>query len=96
MMKRATDLIGKSIVSADNGQKVGNVADLLLDDDAHRLVGLIVKQGLLRSEHILPAEAVQTFGRDTVVCRSASDLIEGREWRRRHSVPAEEGPDQTT
>jgi uncharacterized protein YrrD len=80
MTQRATDLIGKTVVSADNGEKLGTVADLLLDEDDHQLVGLVVTHGLLKREDVLPAAAVKTFGRDAVVSHSSSDLIPGREW----------------
>jgi len=38
---------------------------------------------LMKSEHVLPSAAVQTFGRDTVVSRTAADLISAKEWRSR-------------
>lgn len=82
MSQRATDLIGKSVVTADTGEKLGTVADLLIDDAGSQLIGLVVKHGF-RQEDVLPAAAVQTLGRDAVVSRSRSDMIPGREWRSR-------------
>lgn len=82
MAQRATDLIGKPVVSADGGEKLGTVADLLLDDQANHLVGLVVKRGMLHGEDVLPAAAVQTLGRDAIVSRS-NELIPAKEWRLR-------------
>jgi uncharacterized protein YrrD len=85
MTQRATQLIGKAVVSADNGEKLGTVSDLLLDQQG-QLVGLVVRQGLLKTEQVLPSDAVQTLGRDAVVSRSGADLISAREWRERHGA----------
>lgn len=93
MIQRATELIGKTVVSADNGEKLGSVGDLLLDDADHRLVGLVIKHGVLRAEQVLPAAAVQTYGRDALVARSGSDLIDRKTWRARQGQPAAEIPD---
>ena len=82
MAQRVSDLIGKSVVSADTGERLGTVSDILLDESDHRLVGLIVQRGLMKSEHVLPSAAVQTYGRDAVVSRNAQDLITAKEWQR--------------
>ena len=42
----------------------------------------VVQRGLMKSEHVLPSAAVQTYGRDTVVSRTAQDLITAKEWQR--------------
>jgi sporulation protein YlmC with PRC-barrel domain len=80
-VQRATELVGKAIVSADNGERLGTVADILLDEKENRIVGLIVRSGWLAKERVLPFSAVQTLGRDAVVARSAGDLIGQKEWR---------------
>ena len=93
-MHRAKDLIGKSVVSADNGEKLGTVADLLLDDSGHQLLGLVVRHGWLKGEQVLPASAVQTLGRDAVVSRSSTDLVAARDWREPPAAPKRDGPDR--
>jgi len=82
MTRRATELIGKPVVSADTGQKLGTVSDLLLDEAGNRLVGLVLRHGLMKSENVLPAESVQTLGADAIVSRSGK-LIAAKEWRDR-------------
>jgi uncharacterized protein YrrD len=87
MTKRATDVIGKPVVAADSGRKLGTVEDLLLDDDTTAVRGVLVSHGFLKKSHILPAEAIQSLGRDAVVSRS-SELIDARDWDRERSEPA--------
>ena len=82
MSKRATDLIGKPIVSADGGKKLGRVGDLLLDDGGQEVLGLVVRHGMFKREDVLPASAVQSLGPDAVVSRS-NELIGPSEWRQR-------------
>ena len=92
MAQRASDLIGKAVVSADTGEKLGTVSDILLDEADHRLVGLVVQRGLMKSEHVLPSASVQTYGRDTVVSRNAQDLITAKDWQRSQVNPAPPRP----
>jgi uncharacterized protein YrrD len=87
MSTRATDIIGRPIVSADTGKKLGVVGDLLLAENGRTLVGLTVKHGAFRSEEVLPIESVQSFGSDAVVSRS-EQLIGAREWRQQEQGPA--------
>ena len=82
-MTRATDVIGKPVVSADTGKKLGTVGDLLLDESGRTLVGLVVRHGVLRSEDVLSVDQVQSLGADAVVSRS-DRLITAKEWREEH------------
>jgi uncharacterized protein YrrD len=83
MIKRTSDLMGKPVLSADTGVKLGTVADLLFDDDGGQFVGLVLKQGMLKSEQVLPAASIRTLGTDAVVSRS-SELVGAREWTDRN------------
>lgn len=90
MAQRVSDLLGKAVVSASSGERLGTVSDVLLDEADHHMVGLVVRRGLMKSEHVLPSSAVQTFGRDTVVSRTADDLVSAKEWRARPAPIAED------
>ena len=83
-MQRMRNIVGKPIVAGDTGEKIGQVEDLLLDEVDSNFVGVIVKSGGWRQrESVLPVSDIQTFGRDAVIARSASGLIDGRAWRER-------------
>ena len=86
MTKRATDVIGKPVVAADSGRKLGTVDDLLLDDETTELRGVLVSHGLLKRKDVLPAGAIQSLGRDAVVSRSG-ELVDPKNWDRERSEP---------
>jgi uncharacterized protein YrrD len=81
-MQRVSDVLGKPVVSAATGEKVGKVADVLLDPAVTRIVGLVVSGGLFSGEHVLAYEDVQTVGRDAVIARSTDGSISAKEWRK--------------
>jgi uncharacterized protein YrrD len=76
-------LIGKPIVSAETGHKLGEVADLLLDDEQGRLVGVVIGGGMFGTERVLPYGDVQTIGPDVIVARSESGVLDAKQWRER-------------
>jgi uncharacterized protein YrrD len=82
MSRRASDLIGKPVVSAVSGEQLGSVADLLLDDSGTSLLAVVVRHGWLKREDVLPASSLQTLGPDAVVARS-TELVGAQEWRTR-------------
>lgn len=94
MTKRATELIGKSVVSASTGKNLGTVSDLLLDEAGREVVGMVLRHGLMKSEDVLPAAAVQTIGPDAIVSRS-HDLIGAKEWNDRQRMGTEPPRDGT-
>ena len=87
-MRRSKEIVGTPIVSASTGRKLGTVADLLLDESRHAVVGLVVRDGWTTAERVLPYDGVQTIGPDVVIAKSADELVERRPWRER-AVPAE-------
>lgn len=86
MSTRATDVIGKTVVSAQSGRNLGTVGDLIIDETGRQLTGLVVRHGVLRREDVLPVESVQSLGTDAVVSRS-DELVTPGEWRHRHHPP---------
>jgi len=79
---RAAELIGQPVVTLDQATTAGEVRDVLIDPERSRLVGFTVRgTGLLGSPlvGILPAEGVQSIGRDAVMIATESSIIRGRE-----------------
>ena len=80
-MYRVSDMIGKSVVSTMSGEKLGTVSDVLLDGVAVRVLGLVVRHGLIAKERVLPLEDVQTVGPDALLARTDEHLMSSKEWR---------------
>ncbi len=79
-MQRVSSLIGKSIVSAANGELVGKVADVLFDPASSRTVGLVIAGGMFASERVLAYDDVQVLGRDAVVARTVDGVMDPKAW----------------
>jgi uncharacterized protein YrrD len=86
MMQRTSELIGKPIVSADRGERIGTVDDVLLDGERRRAIGLVVHGGVLAAERVLPYDQVQVLGRDAIIAASHAGIIDAESWRRRRLV----------
>jgi uncharacterized protein YrrD len=78
---RISDMIGKTVVSVSTGDRVGTVSDALLEPVGVRLMGLVVREGMLSKEHVLPLSDVQTVGHDALLIRPDEHLMDPQEWR---------------
>ena len=79
-MHRVSQIVGKTVVSAETGDRLGSVSDALIDEG--RVVALVIGGGLLAREHVLPFQDVKTLGGDTVLARTGSGMIKPAEWRK--------------
>jgi uncharacterized protein YrrD len=73
-------MIGKPIVSTDAGESGGTVEDVLLDSSHRHVVGVLLARGMLSRQRVLPFEALQTVGVDTLIAKTLSTLRDGKEW----------------
>lgn len=82
------DLKGKTILSLDSGEKLGQVDDVLVDPNALRVSGLLVNRGnvLDRDTQIITMTDIDRWGRDAVLVRDANvfkpetDVHERENW----------------
>ena len=77
---RLNDVRGKPIVSADTGEKAGHVEDLLLDSPRHHIVGVLVSDGVLSKQRVLPFDQIQTVGVDAVIVTSLRTICDPGDW----------------
>ena len=77
---RISEALGKTIVAADSGEKVGQVDDVLIDAAQHQVMGLLITEGLMSKQRIVPFSEVQTVGQDAVIVRTATTIADAREW----------------
>jgi uncharacterized protein YrrD len=82
LVYRVSDIIGKTVVSAETGNRLGSVSDALVDEGAARVVGLVLGSGVLAKEHVMPFEHVQTLGGDAVLARTDTGMLAPSEWRK--------------
>lgn len=75
-MRNSKDLIGKSVVSIDEGRLIGTVRDVYLDPTLEWLAGVhLGKEGLIsRRSLLIPREAIAVFGVDYVLAKQ-SDVV---------------------
>lgn len=79
-MRLGKDIIGKWIVTIDEGRQMGKVKDLLLDPDLAQLNGIyLAREGMFRRKTVyIPRESVVVYGVDAVLIESAESVTESR------------------
>jgi uncharacterized protein YrrD len=72
-MVRKNDIIGKEMITLQNGKKVGEIKDVIYDPKALRVKALVVKQGgLLRESKVVLMQEVHSIGEDAVIIETES------------------------
>jgi uncharacterized protein YrrD len=68
-MRTCTDIIGKPIISVDNGINLGTVKDVYFDQRLERLAGIFLRsEGLLKRKiHFVDAQNIVLLGHDAVL-----------------------------
>ena len=82
LRKQSFQITGASVINAA-GEKIGTVNNIFFDDGG-RVLGYEIKQGMLSGltgNHFLPAENIQTIGKDAVIT-NGSELTTVREFER--------------
>ena len=81
-------LKGKAILTINEGEKLGQVEDILIDRNTMQVAAIVMSQGVLlnKERKYLPAAEVATWGRDAVLVKTRSafrpetDLPERESW----------------
>ena len=74
-MRKGKSVIGKPILSFDEGMRIGEVRDVVLDADNDRVAALLAEEGgLFAGSKIVPMAEVASFGRDAVIVRSQASI----------------------
>ena len=75
-MRKGKSLIGKDILTLEDGAKLEKVNGVIVDPGGQRLVALVVDQGgLMSSTRVVPIEEVSSFGRDAVVIGGRGSIV---------------------
>lgn len=80
-MRLGKDIIGKWIVTTNEGRQLGKVKDLLLDAELSQLNGIYVaREGMIRRKTVyIPRESVVVYGVDAVLIESSESVTNSRE-----------------
>jgi uncharacterized protein YrrD len=78
---RVSEIIGKPLVSAETGDRLGRVSDALLTEGGVKAIAIVLGGGLMGKERVLPFHDIQTLGGDTVLARTESGIRDPGEWR---------------
>lgn len=75
-MYKAGELVKKSIIRVDTGNIIGSVADLLVDHDAGRIVGLLTSTGgLFREATIVEWAQVLVWVGDVILVKAGCEVL---------------------
>ena len=75
-MRKGKSIVGKDVLSLEEGVKVETVSDVVVDPDGRRMVALVVDEGgFLSSSKVVPIEQIQSFGKDAVVIGSRRSVV---------------------
>ncbi len=74
--RKGKDLVGMPIVSFAEGEKIGDVKDILFDPDQNRVVALLTSEGgFLSSARAVMWESLKTVGHDAIIVPDRSAEI---------------------
>ena len=65
-------LQSRAVVNVNQAEKLGEIADLLIDTANHRLAGFVLRGGLFRGGASVPWGDVRSIGKDAVMVDDAS------------------------
>ncbi len=90
-MLKGRDMIGKSIVSYDAGEKFDVIKDLIFDQGSNQLLGFLVQEpGWFKRAQVLQLSDVQAIGADAVIISSQEAIVHG--WLKDDKAQAEQRP----
>ncbi len=75
-MIKATELLGRHVVTTAEGTRIAKVHDLIFDYDANELAALLIDEGgWFRAAQVVPYSAVRSLGEEVVMVESDAAVI---------------------
>ncbi len=74
-MIKASEIVGRPVVVREGGRDAGKVKDLVVDQTGRRVLGFLIREGVLRGAKVAPWEGLQAIGPDSVVLSSAAGIV---------------------
>ncbi|MCG4585120.1 PRC-barrel domain-containing protein, partial [Anaerosalibacter bizertensis] len=74
-MIRYRDLIGAKVVEKKNGERIGEISDVIFKEDFQSFVGFLIKGGkILKQKKTIELERVTSFGKDAIMIDLGKNL----------------------
>jgi len=75
-VRKGKSIIGKDVLSLEDGVKLETVSDIVIDPEGRRVVAIIVTEGgFMSSSKVVPTDEVTSYGKDAVVVRSKASVV---------------------
>ena len=72
-MRKGSEIIGKSVIAFDTGEKFETVLDLIFDQNSNRILGFLVDEaGWFSTSNVIPLNSIQSIGPDALIVASSS------------------------
>jgi uncharacterized protein YrrD len=86
-VRKGKDIIGKSIIAYESGEKVARIIDLIFDQNDNRLLGFLIDEsGWFRDAKVLPLYLVKAIGVDAVIIPSRKEIAPSRNYADIHNI----------
>jgi uncharacterized protein YrrD len=74
-MRKGREVLGKRVVAADTGDRLGRVADLILDERRNHVIGFVLASRWRHNARVLPFGEVEAIGPDAVLARTRASAV---------------------
>lgn len=68
------DVLGRPIYSIQEGRRCGRICDVVIDFQAHRILGVIAEGSWDNPSKVIALESISTFGKDSVMIQSDTQV----------------------
>lgn len=75
-MVKASDLLGRAVVSREGGRGLGRVKDVVVDHSGKQMLGIVVSEPFLRSARVALWASVLAVGPHSVVLDTARSVVD--------------------
>jgi uncharacterized protein YrrD len=75
-VRKGKSIIGKDVLSLEDGVKLETVSDVVIDPEGRRLVAIVVTEGgFMSSSKVVATDEVTSYGKDAVVVRNGASVV---------------------
>lgn len=86
-MRKGKDIIGKSVISYNSGEKIATIKDLIFDQNENCLLGFLIDEGgWFSSAKILPLYSVNAIGVDAIIVPSHEAIAPSNDYANIHRI----------